>query len=876
MSHTDETGANDPQMKLIRTKAGLVRISQACDRCRIKKTRCDGQMPCAKCSRGGFTCQVLDTLTRRLFPRGYTENLERSIRVLESENNDLLLEIERLKGIVGETVAPRATDKPLALPKLAVLESEIMPSVNNLHAVPSTPEHTLWVLKNYIINELGLEIVNTEQFPLLDSQFSRLLHTLNLSHTIQKVFNPETGLYEQTPTTALPPPLAAQTPLDLDKYLVEVLGAVAASGVSSLGPALGLSSLHTLLQLFLHKLQLDHLLLNYFRHFNLLVPVLTFKYFLPEYVKLMNRLQTARSPQLLRLLVVDHRITVLHILIMVKITLLLGLHPLRDDIPNALDLCLPFFAVTQLLLLLLTVQLLVVYLLILTGDGTNAFKVLHSINSFVTPNDYDLVYNTLGLHSTHLLWDNKIRLKIIWSLKILSHMYTLRFGHAVVPLHLPSTGVVPRLNLFVKDNKLVPTNLFQDLVFVLGDSGFAVTLPQQLDQLEQKLAEWRLRLKNTHAEYYHEWENETGTSTPALLPVPQENMLQTTNLTSLLILYQLLVFFYGICSQMYLQLFVETLRAGSGESQAGGHKLRYSHLLKLAHVLQQFLTYILYLFEDLLVVTTGFGETGTLLPAALVAANLATLVCLPRLAVVNCFYLLYCCSLIYKQSLEYRQRLVRALDTLSRVGSMLALDEAIAAFLRLGSSSLRVESYRKVFDLIQREAKLLRDDAPPVPETKRHRTMLAALMQRRPLEQVDLLFAAIFLDSHQPEWDYGLDLAALFALLTANVPAHPLVVSLQPEPYFPERSSFQSQREQLKRKERKVKRLMARRATVPSSHQLTPQPQDNHFEIVYDWQSNLENLTDDYLFGATEQQGIPIPDQPLPHKDIFAYWDQEK
>ena len=66
------------------------RIAQACDRCRSKKIRCDGVTPCcSQCANVGFECKTSDKLSRRAFPRGYTESLEERVRTLESEVKEL-------------------------------------------------------------------------------------------------------------------------------------------------------------------------------------------------------------------------------------------------------------------------------------------------------------------------------------------------------------------------------------------------------------------------------------------------------------------------------------------------------------------------------------------------------------------------------------------------------------------------------------------------------------------------------------------------------------------------------------------------------------------------------------------------------------------
>lgn len=78
-------------MKVIKVgSSSQSRIAQACDRCRSKKIRCDGIRPCcSQCSNVGFECKTSDKLSRRAFPRGYTESLEERVRSLESEVREL-------------------------------------------------------------------------------------------------------------------------------------------------------------------------------------------------------------------------------------------------------------------------------------------------------------------------------------------------------------------------------------------------------------------------------------------------------------------------------------------------------------------------------------------------------------------------------------------------------------------------------------------------------------------------------------------------------------------------------------------------------------------------------------------------------------------
>ncbi|KAJ9133157.1 C6 transcription factor [Pleurostoma richardsiae] len=54
------------------------RVWKACERCRVKKTKCDGEFPCKRCKDDGFAC-VVGTRKKtkyKEFPRGYAEVLE--------------------------------------------------------------------------------------------------------------------------------------------------------------------------------------------------------------------------------------------------------------------------------------------------------------------------------------------------------------------------------------------------------------------------------------------------------------------------------------------------------------------------------------------------------------------------------------------------------------------------------------------------------------------------------------------------------------------------------------------------------------------------------------------------------------------------------
>ncbi|KAF4508239.1 hypothetical protein G6O67_004646 [Ophiocordyceps sinensis] len=113
-------------MKVIKVgNSAQSRIAQACDRCRSKKIRCDGVRPtCSQCANVGFECRTSDKLSRRAFPRGYTESLEERVRQLEAE-------VRELKDLLDE--------KDEKLDMLSAMHGAHRPS-STLPSSPATPK----------------------------------------------------------------------------------------------------------------------------------------------------------------------------------------------------------------------------------------------------------------------------------------------------------------------------------------------------------------------------------------------------------------------------------------------------------------------------------------------------------------------------------------------------------------------------------------------------------------------------------------------------------------------------------------------------------------------------------------------------------------
>jgi hypothetical protein len=117
------------------------RIAQACDRCRSKKIRCDGIRPCcSQCANVGFECKTSDKLSRRAFPRGYTESLEERVRALEAEVRelkDLLDEKDEKIDMLSKMHSNRR-------PSMTLSTSSSPPVENRKESIPTPPKEDIF------------------------------------------------------------------------------------------------------------------------------------------------------------------------------------------------------------------------------------------------------------------------------------------------------------------------------------------------------------------------------------------------------------------------------------------------------------------------------------------------------------------------------------------------------------------------------------------------------------------------------------------------------------------------------------------------------------------------------------------------------------
>ncbi|KAI9171178.1 positive regulator of purine utilization [Paramyrothecium foliicola] len=87
-SPVDHVGENGPAAALPAGKPGQsssFRNVSACNRCRIRKNRCDQKLPsCASCAKAGVACVGYDPITKKEIPRSYVFYLETRVEQLEN------------------------------------------------------------------------------------------------------------------------------------------------------------------------------------------------------------------------------------------------------------------------------------------------------------------------------------------------------------------------------------------------------------------------------------------------------------------------------------------------------------------------------------------------------------------------------------------------------------------------------------------------------------------------------------------------------------------------------------------------------------------------------------------------------------------------
>ncbi|KAI9834241.1 MAG: hypothetical protein M1819_003079 [Sarea resinae] len=91
------------------------RVCKACDRCRLKKSKCDGASPCSRCRSDNAICVFGDRKKShdKIYPKGYVEMLERQQAQLVAGLQEFYLRAQTGQSWVGGPLQEADNGRPL-------------------------------------------------------------------------------------------------------------------------------------------------------------------------------------------------------------------------------------------------------------------------------------------------------------------------------------------------------------------------------------------------------------------------------------------------------------------------------------------------------------------------------------------------------------------------------------------------------------------------------------------------------------------------------------------------------------------------------------------------------------------------------------------
>ncbi|KAK6455158.1 zinc finger transcription factor [Scheffersomyces xylosifermentans] len=541
-SSKDKSASN---FKLITTTTGI-RVSQACDRCRIKKIKCDGQYPCLNCKKIGFECKTSDKLTRRAFPKGYTENLEKKLKELEDENQRLkekygLEEDGDSKGNDNnETVVSTSLNTPSGsyTPTTTTVQntnadSKVLLTTTNQTVQINNPIDQIFNLDNKGII-IGNDNLNFE------SQFNHLLINLNLpflkitnSHNFllddpnSYLYHPSYNNYNQFHNKDLDVIYNPLTGNNLNEF----------SLVNNQLPTdiydLFIKLINNFKKLFNNKKELDNQIIQFFLNYNIILPIFDYKQFMESYDAFHTmypfiftyddstingfNLSNNNDYQIVN----EYLMTIIQIYAMISmnnptinLNLLLNhsdpnysFHKKapKDNSPSVIKSMydfLPYFNAFHVSVNQLQTYLLFLYYSLLTNNKEKSLILSSLINSFIgilgiNLNSKNLFFNDLSLNTRQ----RRNRVKNFWVYKVLLKCFNLKFGFKP---SLNTTVINPvtidryfqltpeKLSSLLEDNDdlfdtlLKPSIEFLNLMNIIIPSSFAPNYYEYLKRKKKK------------------------------------------------------------------------------------------------------------------------------------------------------------------------------------------------------------------------------------------------------------------------------------------------------------------------------------------------------------------------------------------------------
>ncbi|GEQ70876.1 hypothetical protein JCM33374_g4556 [Metschnikowia sp. JCM 33374] len=451
--------------RFINTDAGL-RASQACDRCRIKKTRCDGANPCSKCLSVGFECTVSHKLTRRSFPKGYTVSLEKRVAELEKENRLLQSQATTANRIKDDKLSKLSELTKVSMQsKHAVDISESNQSVSS--AVKNNPN--LIHINNPIdqifnLDENGVVIGNDNLN--FESQFNHLL--INLKLPFLKITNSHNYLLDDPDSYLFHHSYSnynnyhnkdlelIYNPLTMKRSLRENDGNFS-EGLPIDVYDLFIKLVSNFKKIFNSKKELDHQIIQFFLNYNTFIPIFEYEVFMQGYdaFHTMYPFMFTYDDATINgfnLSTNDYQVVNEYLVLVIRIYAMISMNDpslnlnllLNHKSPDysfrqgkmetrvlvrSLYDFLPYLNVFHVSVNQLHTYLLFFYYSLITNNKEKSLVLLSLINAFigilgVNLNCDNLFFNDLSL----TLSQRRDRVKIFWGFKILLKCFNLKFG----------------------------------------------------------------------------------------------------------------------------------------------------------------------------------------------------------------------------------------------------------------------------------------------------------------------------------------------------------------------------------------------------------------------------------------------------------------
>ncbi|KAI5966451.1 uncharacterized protein KGF55_000760 [Candida pseudojiufengensis] len=457
----------DPNTKkLIRTNNG-VRSSQACDRCRIKKVKCDGLNPCHNCKKAQMECKTSDKLTRRAFPKGYTESLEKKIKTLENE----ILLLQQGQQLSNQNHNNHNNENNSSNLISTPSNNSIKDSIQNPTPIPTTTTSNDKVIfqstnQSVQINNPIDQIFNLDNKGIIigndnlnfESQFNHLLINLNLPFL--KITNSHNYLLND-PDSYLYNPSYTKSNQFHNKDLDLVYNPLTRTGSPDNLNELPLDVYDLFIKLINNfkkilksKKELDNQITQYFLNYNIFIPIFDYDQFMTNYDEFhtmypfiftyddstINGFNLSNSNDYF--IVNKFLMTIIQIyamIIMNNPTINLNLLLNHSDpqysisrdmsIINSLYDFLPYFNGFQISINQLQTYLLLLYYSLLTNNKEKSLILSSLINAFIgilgiNLNSKNLFFNDLALN----VQQRRNRVKIFWNFKVLLKCFNLKFG----------------------------------------------------------------------------------------------------------------------------------------------------------------------------------------------------------------------------------------------------------------------------------------------------------------------------------------------------------------------------------------------------------------------------------------------------------------